>query len=472
VLGRSIHVRGKGRAHDSLQRDHDLDIPFGLRRTQAVKGIVMPESIERTPSPFRLNLEQQKKRARDLLNEVKAGDPGALARLVRAHQGEAVAVPKLAHAQFAIARELRFPSWARLKTHIAAMDRQWSAIAHRSTHVDADKKTLHLRCGHDIQQTLAEAGFAGDFSAHITPYCQGPVTAGPDRHELMARFIVDMCAAASGADAPEYAEVLADEHRQDQVLARMADDYERVVIWMEHDSWDQLMLVRVLAHFASARRPRILELIAVNEYPGGTRFIGVGQLPPESLRLLWEARRPVTPAQLALGANAWQALTSPDPRALAAIAASGTPALPILARALHRHLRELPSIENGLSLTEALILRILGDEGAITLNHVFWMLQNEREPLPFLGDTGFAYVVRNMERASETPLVRAERSPGERGFANQLTLNDVGRAVLSGARDWQDLVSPPRWVGGVQIARATPDWRWDEARRTPMRMAR
>jgi hypothetical protein len=42
-------------------------------------------------------------------------------------------------------------------------------------------------------------------------------------------------------------------------------------------------------------------------------------------------------------------------------------------------LRELPSIENGLSLTEELILRIPADEGAITLNRVFWMPQNGRE---------------------------------------------------------------------------------------------
>ena len=279
----------------------------------------------------------------------------------------------------------------------------------------------------------------------------------------MARFVADMSAATNDGDAPTYEEVLAGERRQDEVLTRIADEYERVVIWMEHDSWDQLILVRLLAHFANDRRPRELELIAINEYPGSTRFIGVGQLPPESLRLLWDARRPVTPAQLALGEKTWNALTSPDPIALAAIAASGTPALPILAPALDRHLRELPSTENGLSLTEELILRILADEGTMTLNRVFWTLQNEREPLPFLGDTSVAHIVRNMERASESPLARTEGAPGERVFANQLTLTDVGRAVLSGKRDWQDLDPPPRWVGGVRIARGKSCWRCAES---------
>jgi hypothetical protein len=450
----------------------------------------MSEPLERTPSAFRLNLEQQKKRARELLNAAKAGDTEALAKLARAH-GRHIDAPKLVDAQFAIARELRFASWARLKAHIAAMDRQWTAITDHGAAPDAGMRTLHLRCGHDIQNTLSEAGFVGDFHAHITPYCQGPVTAGPDRHERMARFIVDSFDAIGGGrgysfrvdiagdgagvgpvDTPTYEQILAAERRQEEVLARMADEYERVVIWMEHDSWDQLILVRLLAHFATARRPRVLELIAVDEYPGATRFLGVGQLPHEALRLLWETRRPVTPAQLALGAEAWQALTSPDPTPLAALAASGTPALPILAPALHRHLRELPAIHTGLGLTEELILRIIADEGTTTLGRVFWILQNGREPLPYLGDSGVAYIVCEMERASESPLVRAEGAPGERIFANRLTLTDAGRAVLNGRRDWHELAPRPRWVGGVHVRPGEPGWRWDEASRTPVRSAR
>ena len=110
----------------------------------------------------------------------------------------------------------------------------------------------------------------------------------------------------------------------------------------------------------------MLELIAVNEFPGAERFIGIGQLPAEALRLLWSTRKPVTDVQLSLGNDAWNALTSDNPQRLAAIARSGTPALPILAPALHRHLGELPSIENGLSFTEHLLLQILS-EGKVSL---------------------------------------------------------------------------------------------------------
>ena len=71
---------------------------------------------------FRLNLEQQRKRAKDLLRAVRAGDAAARRRLA-----DAVALPvpdaaalKLADAQFAIARELAFRTWRDLRTHVVS----------------------------------------------------------------------------------------------------------------------------------------------------------------------------------------------------------------------------------------------------------------------------------------------------------------------------------------------------------------
>jgi hypothetical protein len=439
-----------------------------------------PPATSKDGGPFRLNLEQQKHRAKDLLRAAKAGEPEALVRIAHARNARTArgndvsphsspkASPKLAEAQLAIARELRFPSWAKLKAHIASMEAQRSAIVRKQPPPDADLNTLHLRCGHDIQNTLVEAGFVGSFHAHITPYCQGPVTAGPERHELMAKFIVDGFPDVLREDKPlVYENVLAGERREDEILLRTADDYERVVIWMEYDNWDQIMLVRLLAHYADAKRPRVLELVTVDEFPGGKRFLGIGELPPEGLRLLWSTRKPITEAQLDLGREAWKALTSSDPRRFAAIARSGTPALPIMAPALLRHMRELPDVATGLGGSEKLILQIVGEEGTVTLNKVFYT-SLMREPLFFLGDLGVARVVREMERAAEPPLVRTIETPGERAFSNKLTLTDAGRAVLSGARDWHSLKPPPRWVGGVHVIPGTPGWRWDESKREPV----
>ena len=412
----------------------------------------------RVPSAFRLNLEQQKNRAKDLLRAAKTGDSSALARLAHVHQDSSL---QLADAQLAIARELRFASWARLKAHVESLDRQRAAIDAGGAAPDGDRKTLHVRCGSDIQDTLVEAGFTGDFLEHALPYCQGPATRGPHRHELMARFLVDAYPDARGGLV--YERELEGLPRGEQLLDRSAEDYERVVIWMEHDSWDQLVLARLLSHYAEAKRPPVLELIAVDEFPGGERFRGLGQLPAEALRLLWPTRKAVTSAQLALGQAAWLAITSDDPRELVALARSGTPALPIMAPALQRHLRELPALENGLSLTEQLLVLALS-ERSMVLGRVMWEMIQWREPLPWMTDLGLLHVVNDMLKASEPVIVRTPPQPGQRWFAQRLAITDLGLTVLRGALDWHSLLPPPRWVGGMRIQPGRPGWRWDEAR--------
>ena len=411
---------------------------------------------------FFLNLEQQKKRAKDLLRDAKAGDPDAIRRL---GTGEAA---KLADAQHTIARELRFDSWSKLKTHIAHLERQREAIEQRRSAPDADVKTLHLRCGSDIQDTLLAAGFAGDFLEHNNPYCQGPVTNTPDYYEKRARFVLE----AAGMKHLIYEGLLEGFRRNDAEVVSAADDYERVVIWTEHDSYDQLMLVRVLSLYQNARRPRVLELININDFPGGQRFVGLGQLPAEALRMLWATRKPVTAEMLAFGDRAWDALRAENPRPFSAIASMADAPLPDLPLAARRHLQELPWLGNGLSLTEQLVLKALDQQGTCTLMQIFQLLYvHGWEPLPFMGDTGLAHVIRCMEEAAQAVFVRTREQSDEREFDNKLTITDAGRDVLRGKRDWLSLLPPERWVGGVRLAPAESVWRWDESKREPVRVS-
>lgn len=446
----------------------------------------MTDRQERPPSAFRLNLEQQKNRAKDLLRAVKAAEPEALSRLAAVRrdtvgQSSPETLPaavKLADAQYVIARELRFASWAKLKAHIESMERQRAAIGERRPAPDIDLRTLHIRCGLDIKETLVDAGFVGDFLEHAIPYCLVPVTHGPNRYELIARYLVNAFPEAHGGLV--YERELEGLAAGEMRLHRTADDYERVVIWMEPDSWDQLILARLLAHYANAKRPRVLELIAVDEFPGAARFIGLGQLPPEALRLLWPTRKPVTSAQLALGEEVWNALASSDPRELAGIARSGTPALPIMAPALHRHLRELPSVENGLSLTQHLILQAVSEGSTARPMRVWadvYRLFQKHDPIPWMPDLAFCNVINDMLSVSDPPLTltRIPESPGRlsaeiprQSLRQLLLITELGRAVLRGERDWLSLGPPSRWVGGVHVQPGVPGWRWDEVLRDPV----
>jgi hypothetical protein len=85
-------------------------------------------------SQYRLDFEQQGKRAEELLKAAHAGDAEALARFE--------SPPRLAEAQHLIAKELRLESWAALERHIAAMALAREAMS--TSVLDSDLRTLHV----------------------------------------------------------------------------------------------------------------------------------------------------------------------------------------------------------------------------------------------------------------------------------------------------------------------------------------
>ena len=320
---------------------------------------------------------------------------------------------------------------------------------------DGDRTTLHVRCGSDIRDTLRAAGFAGDFLEYSDPVCEGPVPDLPDLSETRAGFLADAYGTPKHLNRAHFVDLL----RDAEARLQAAHHYDRVVLWFEHDSYDQLILARCLALLAEGPLPACLELICIDHHPEVPRFIGLGQLSPAALAALWPLRTPVTQGQRDLGAAIWTALRGPDPSGLAAIAATGTPALPIAAPALRRHLNELPGTTDGLSLTQRLALRILAEAPA-PIGRIFAALAQGREPLPFLGDAMFLRVIERMATTHPPVLTIA---PGAKPFGRLAEITETGRDVLTGRIDYLALSPPERWVGGVRIAAGQQAYRFNEA---------
>ena len=79
--------------------------------------------------------------------------------------------------------------------------------------------------------------------------------------------------------------------------------------------------------------------------------------------------------------------------------------------------------------------------------------------------------IEQMHKASEPVFSRIPAASGQSSFLQQLSITDVGRAVLRGERavlrgerDWHSLRPPSRWVGGVHIQPGVAGWRWDDAK--------
>jgi hypothetical protein len=145
----------------------------------------------------------------------------------------------------------------------------------------------------------------------------------------------------------DHAEVAAEFNARDAVIAGHKN-FSLVELWFEHDLYDQLQLLQILAFFKSEGRTDGLTLIQADDY--------LGAQGPETILKFAERRRPVEEPDLALAARVWAALASSTPEAIAGGLASLESRLPFLRPALGRLLEELPSPQNGLGRTEHTIL--------------------------------------------------------------------------------------------------------------------
>ncbi|HEX6534688.1 MAG TPA: DUF1835 domain-containing protein [Gemmatimonadaceae bacterium] len=318
-------------------------------------------------------------------------------------------------------------------------------------------RTLHVLNGDSAATALRESGIEGVILSYPDVLYDGPVPAGLDDaafRDVRARFL-------SAAMRLSYDDVRRGYEERDAALAG-AGAFDEVVLWFEHDLYDQLLLVRHLDWFARhPPRGTALTLICIGSFPGVHPFHGLGQLSPTQLASLAGARRPVGPEQLELGGAAWRAFTAGEPARLEHLARDGTPALPFLAGALRRFLEEFPWTEGGLPRTERQALAALAG-GPLSPRDLFSASQANEERV-FLGDWSFWWRIRELA-AGPAPLVslRVEGDAGPSLPAGTVHLGERGRAVLEGRDDWTRL-GFDRWMGGLHlVARdARVPWRWD-----------
>ena len=410
----------------------------------------------------RLSLEQQKKRAKDLLRAVRSNADSAVARF-QLRSPESLLTgqsPRLNDAQQVIARENGFRKWTDLKAHIDRIEVELQAtVEGRPSALDGGEKTLHIRCGTDILHDLALGGFSGDFLSFPDPYVEGPVP----RTESLQDFVRIRAEYLEPGNPGTFEELYGT-----YLDLNRARDYSVACIWMEHDSHDQLILARLLHFFSDAStRPNRLRMINVTHFPGFERFVGLGQLPPQALRLLWDDFEDVSESQIMTGKRVWNAVTSPSPESMMEIVRTGTPDIPTMGIALARHIRELPSVSNGLGMSEALTLRVLSEKGSMTAARLWGWYNGHYEPLVFMGDLRYWKLVEDLSSADE-PAVRihGRRSRLERmDPASKVELLPFGERLLRDEADWLAANPSERWVGGVQInARERFNWRFSEDR--------
>src|SRR5690349_20816462 len=139
---------------------------------------------------------------------------------------------------------------------------------------------LHVTNGESAGNTLRQTALGGAVLAWQDVLHAGPVPDVPRREllRLRAGFL-------AGAGWGSRRAILASLERRDRQFLQALRDGIQLVLWFEHDLYDQLQLLDALA---LARGADVApEFVVVGSFPGRPSFRGLGELTAEELETLW-----------------------------------------------------------------------------------------------------------------------------------------------------------------------------------------
>lgn len=326
----------------------------------------------------------------------------------------------------------------------------------------APRRFLHVANGTSTTGTIVSAGIPGHTSIWADPLYEGPVPGNVNDDELRETRAAYLTGSLDLDDI---------EPVNDMRLWRSTiedrDAYDELVLWYEHDLFDQVNLIQLLDWIdRRGLRTKPVSLVSIGSFPGRPSFKGLGELTPRELAPLFDARRPVTDAQCALAREAWDAFRAATPEPLDDLRRRDTSALPFLAPALERFLQEYPWTSDGLSRTERQLLRQADREGA-SLAAVFPRM-HDGETVYYVTDLSLASMADELSRTSPALLALGPANGGG-PLRRHVGSTPAGRAVLEGKQDRVAICGIDRWLGGVHLRSDGVVWRWDPARATVAR---
>src|ERR1051326_1544123 len=142
------------------------------------------------------------------------------------------------------------------------------------------ERTVHICNGDSTADTLSLADLPGDIRVWADALDQGPVlpVADDEHYKLRGEFWASRGFGPAGDNAKKLAD-------WDKGVDEAAGA-EELILWFEHDLFDQLALVRLLARLARRGLPAQLTIVSIDRHPEVPNFLGLGQLQPEQLAAL------------------------------------------------------------------------------------------------------------------------------------------------------------------------------------------
>ncbi|WP_151734403.1 sigma-70 family RNA polymerase sigma factor [Paenibacillus tengchongensis] len=338
---------------------------------------------------------------------------------------------------------------------------------------------LHIVNGDVVGDMLKQGIVQGEVLVWREIYSYGPVfCSGAGEQERMVR--AQALEEGLGIPQEQYLASCAEQERRLGGFRR----YDEVVLWFEHDLFDQSMLAFLLHWFSG--RPlgsTRLSLLCIGEFPGIERFHGLGQLTPGQLQSLSGTWRTIGREELKLGRELWEAYASSDPLDLVHLLNRERKRLeamlPYAEEAFTAHLSRLPSVFNGLGIVEQATLEAIHG-GADTPLELFRQVTDQLHVLG-MGDLEyfryFGLLAKGPHALIHIDGAEGIEAAGGAGMfravpdflKRKVALTGSGEQVLSGQADRVTLQGVDAWLGPLRLEGHEVPWRWNCRSGAPVR---
>jgi hypothetical protein len=275
---------------------------------------------------------------------------------------------------------------------------------------------------------------------------------------------------------------------RDAAIGR-ATEYDEIVLWFDHDLYDQLQLLQVGWVLQGLLSDGVMRSKSSVQFQGPegrdqskplVSFVSYGDhLDADDSVLMsaaYQRRTVLSASNLERLDHLWRVFTSETPEPLGKELSGDFAPFGNLQSAMFRLCQEYPCIESRLTRSERQVLTVLSEIDSLRPGALFAACQGMEEAA-YLGDWSFWRIVSRL--ASGSPFlvgimgggqfVLPKTTPPGREFLDQkLHITDSGRAVFGRTAVWN---RPDFWIGGVRLSDSN-DWRWDEVENRFARISR
>ena len=262
----------------------------------------------------------------------------------------------------------------------------------------------------------------------------------------------------SGEFGLDYEQVLQSFNERNEIV-KAWKDFDRITLWFEHDLYDQLQILEILASFEKEETNAVhkLHLVQASSFLG---HMSVNEIQQQEALL-----QPIEKSTVEAAAEVWKAFCSKSPHDWQQLSKKEANQLPYLQSAMHRQLEELPDLR-GVTRTERQILELLSKSSLTPLG--LFKESQAKDEAAFMGDWSFFNILERMSKGPDA-LVSSDGGhtftrPGTDSWQDfdqcSLNLTSAANQLLEGGLDCGP-TRPSGWVWGQPHINGAPLWRWD-----------